>query len=282
MLIENLVKIIDDILPRQSGFEGDRLGLQLQSGRLEVSHVLVTLEITPEVVREAIELKADAIITFHPLIYKPLAEIIDNERVGELTTLLIQNSIAVISVHTAFDAYRLGTSHILAEKLGLEVTGFLMPNNNFPECGIGIVAEPETELFGRDLARLVSDKLFAPVKYNFGRTDLIKKIAIIGGSGSSFLDEAIASGADAFITADVSYHTFHAASGKIMIIDPGHYEMEQFVSLGIARLLSDNLNNELKIDVSVSYTNPVRYSSNGTFEISQKEYLNNVKIKWYN
>src|SRR3989339_1452082 len=100
MRLDSLLNKINNILPQDSGIEGDRLGLQIQSGRNNVSNILITMEVDKNVINEAIKLKCDCIITFHPLIYNPLLKIHDNDRVGYLTSELIKNSIALISIHT--------------------------------------------------------------------------------------------------------------------------------------------------------------------------------------
>jgi putative NIF3 family GTP cyclohydrolase 1 type 2 len=132
-------------------------------------------------------------------------------------------------------------------------------------------------LLQKDLLELISNVSASPLRYSVIEDSLlIDRIAIVGGSGISFLNDAIESGAQAFITADVSYHKFHEVFGKIMLIDPGHYEMEQFVSKGLAKLISKELLNETQVAILTSqvYTNPVRYFPNNiNYENKQKNYL---------
>ncbi|MBL0322856.1 MAG: Nif3-like dinuclear metal center hexameric protein [Ignavibacteria bacterium] len=99
---------------------GDAIGLQVASKRSDVGRVLVCLEITDAVVAEAIERSCDTILTFHPLIYTPLARLDRSDRVSRCVGDLIAADISVICVHTAFDAFPQGTNLILAERLGLE------------------------------------------------------------------------------------------------------------------------------------------------------------------
>jgi putative NIF3 family GTP cyclohydrolase 1 type 2 len=86
----------------------------------------------------------------------------------------------------------------------------------------------------------------------------IKKVAVCGGSGSFLLKDAIAAGADAFITADFKYHDFFDAEDKLMICDIGHYESEQFTS----NLLIDNIQEKFPnfaIRLTEHNTNPINY-----------------------
>lgn len=86
----------------------------------------------------------------------------------------------------------------------------------------------------------------------------IKKVALLGGSGSFAIKNAIADGADAYLTADLKYHQFYEAEGKLLLADIGHYESERYTADYIAKYLSENIN-EIEIKVSDTDTNPVKY-----------------------
>lgn len=286
MLIGELLKVIEKALPPETAMEGDRLGLQVQSGIREVRNILITMELNPEVIDFAEAQKADCIITFHPLIFRPVLSISDNDRVGSLLTKLIKKSIALISVHTNFDSYQKGTSYIIAEKLGLAVSGFLVPDNSVNGFGMGIIAELDNPIKPEDLLKKVTETCCSPLRFCEGKPGkLIEKIAIVGGSGSSFIDAALEAGVDCLITADITYHTFHRVAGKMALIDPGHYEMEQFVAEGLAALLKRELENTdiESINISNITTNPVLYYPNTDYYLqSQKELLISITNKWCN
>ena len=91
---------------------------------------------------------------------------------------------------------------------------------------------------------------------------MISSVAILAGSGMSFYKEAIASGADAFITADTRYHAFHAANDDIPILDPGHAESEAFVVQGMNGLIEtcvEESGERIEVTTITDSTNPVRY-----------------------
>ncbi len=260
MKINLLLDIIEKFLPAATAMEGDRIGLQINTGKSEIQKVLIAMELNEAVVNEAEKLKADCIITFHPLIFHPLTGIYDNDRVGRLTSLLIKNDITLISIHTNFDAYRNGTSRIFCDKLGLNYTSFLVPDSNIEGYGMGAICYADTPLTLEMLLEKVSSVCKSPLRYCRGKNDSeIKTIAIVGGSGSSYIDDAIKAKADAFITADVSYHNFHRVEGKMALIDPGHYEMEQFVAKGIHDFLSSKIETNVQLFLSEINTNPVNY-----------------------
>lgn len=278
MQLGKLIETIDAHFPPETAMDGDRTGLQLQSGRTDVQSVLFAYEMTPEVVSEAQGLGADCIVAFHPLIYSPLKEISDSERVGFIVTRLVQSGIALISVHTRFDVFSLGTSRILSDLFGLERAEFLVPNPRRSDFGMGIVGHLAAPTAGHEFVKLVSDRLGAPVRFAEGSPEPIERVAIVGGSGTSFMDEAKRSGAQAFVTADASYHRFHEVRGKLWLIDPGHFEMEQFTAFAMASALRSELAESglAKIMISRAYTNPVRYFPDTEKYINmQNQILNN-------
>lgn len=107
----------------------------------------------------------------------------------------------------AFDIYR------LANKTG-----------NFGAGAIGVLPEPEMP--ERFLARVAEKLAVRALRYCNGNSETISKVAVCGGSGSDLLNQALRSGADAFVTADIKYHSYHDADGRIYLIDAGHFETE--------------------------------------------------------
>lgn len=262
MEINEIVNLIETILPPKSAIPGDKIGLQVQSDKQNIKRILIVYEVTQETIEEAKHYNCDLIITFHPLIYYPLNNIVNSDRTGYLVTKLIQSGIALLSLHTTFDTFSEGTSKIFAENLGLEVIGFLEPNREIESSGMGVIALTGNPIKPMDLLERVKKICKSPIKYSsISRFEKINRIGIVGGAGSSYIDRAIELKLDAFITADISYHRFHQAKDKIILIDPGHYEMEKYVPQGIYNLLTRNF--ELKdiefIKVSEIITNPVNY-----------------------
>lgn len=245
MHIKEFLKIIEEKLPGKAACEGDRIGLQIQSRQEKINKVLVAYEITNETINEAAKLKCDTILSFHPLIYYPLTDITETNRTGHLVTELIKNNIALITAHTNFDAFVNGTSRILCDRLGLIYEDFLVPCAGLDGFGMGVIAKPENPISPHELLDRVSHVCHSPLRWTSGKFDIdqgvIKKIAIVGGSGTSYMNDALKADADVFITADISYHRFHEVTGKMMLIDPGHYEMEQFVADAMAGLIKNSI-----------------------------------------
>ncbi|MCU0424784.1 MAG: Nif3-like dinuclear metal center hexameric protein [Candidatus Kapabacteria bacterium] len=262
MNLHTFVQSLEHRLPPSAAMKGDRIGLQLQSGRTEISSVFVTMELTEEIAAEAADKGADCVLAFHPLIFAPMTAITDAERVGRICTTLITSGIALVVAHTNFDAFPKGTSTLLAERLGIRVEKPLVADAQNVGFGMGIVGlldAPESiESFAAKLHALTS----APLRYTLGRTSMLQRIAIVGGSGASFIGDALAAKVDAFITADIKYHDFHRVRGELTLIDAGHYEMEQFVPLGLAALvkeIAEERGQPLKITRSAIVPNPIAY-----------------------
>jgi dinuclear metal center YbgI/SA1388 family protein len=135
-------------------------------------------------------------------------------------------------------------------------------NSNY---GMGTIGELKDEMSQNSFLHYVKDKIRNNFRYSNGTGNKIKKVAVCGGSGSELLPAAIANGADAFITADIKYHTFHKAEGQILLIDAGHYETEIFSLKAIKEkldtFLSDN-KSKIKVEIFKGTTNPVHFYKN--------------------
>ncbi len=132
--------------------------------------------------------------------------------------------------------------------------------------GEGAIGDLPNELSTKDFLELVSNKLKVKfLRYTSGKNNGIKRVAVCGGAGSALLNEAINNNADAFITADIKYHTFQDSQNKILLIDAGHYETE-IVSLKELKIKIDKFLSVKKINTQVfivkENTNPIKYFNN--------------------
>ncbi len=132
--------------------------------------------------------------------------------------------------------------------------------NKHQHIGMGMVGELETPLATHDFLAYVKQHMnTACIRHSAPLTQKIKKVAVLGGSGSFAIGAAIAKGADAYITADFKYHEFYKAEGKILITDIGHYESEQFTKNLLVDYLKEKFRN-FAIILSNKSTNPIYYS----------------------
>lgn len=132
-------------------------------------------------------------------------------------------------------------------------------NNAHQNIGLGMTGEFETPMNEKAFLELVKDKMQAGgIRHSAFTGKPIKKIAVLGGSGSFAIKNAIAAGADAFLTADLKYHQFYEAEGRLLLADIGHFESERYTKNYIVDYLTKKMPN-FAIILSEENTNPVKY-----------------------
>lgn len=131
--------------------------------------------------------------------------------------------------------------------------------NKHTEVGSGMTGELKTPMVEDDFLNHVKKVFRVPVvKHTQKMGKLIKKVAICGGSGRFLLKNAINSGSDAFITSDFKYHEFFDAENRILLIDTGHYESEQFTPEIFYSIIQKKFT-KFAIHLSKINTNPISY-----------------------
>ncbi len=176
------------------------------------------------------------------------------EKVDEVKIEVLVNSFDVSKVLAAMKQ-----AHPY-EEVAYDVYPLVNENVNY---GMGVIGVLENELSEKQFLNLVSKSLkIKNFRFTKGLNSKIKKIAVCGGSGSDLLDTALKSGADAFVTADVKYHTFQDAENKILLIDAGHYETEIHALEEIKKRLEKSLSDKIKVYKFTGNTNPVVFYNN--------------------
>ena len=366
MKCNELIKYLEHWAPKEIAWERDNAGLQVGSLERETKNILLCLDITPQVVDEAVKKSCNLIISHHPLLFHSLKKIsTDNDYRSQVIEKLLKNEITLYSAHTNLDFTQDGVSFRLAKKLKLQKIDFLKKLNSnqvkltvfVPEEAAGKVSESifnadggiigeysncsfkipgegtfmgseksnpaigtkrkletvnevrlevlvdswkvekvlsgmlkvhpyeepaydiyplrndnsrygegaigilSTEMKQEDFLNYVCENLkIKNIRFSDGHKGKIKTVAVCGGAGSELLSEALKSNADAFITADIKYHTFQEAEGHILLIDAGHYETEIFSLEAIKEKL--NSFSEIKVFIYNKSTNPVNYFYN--------------------
>ena len=366
MKVKDVAKAIERFAPLAYQENYDNSGLQVGQADMEVEGILITLDITEQVLDEARERGCNMIVAHHPLLFSGLKQISGRNPIERIVRRAIKEDLALYACHTNLDNVRNGVNAIIAEKLALTNTAVLsmkmdtlcklytyVPQDaadkvrealfaagagdigKYRECSFstqgsgsfrpGEDADPAIGQPGgpreyvdeikievilqRHQQLSVLKALFAAHPYEevayeiialqnpnqdvgsgmvgslpepmggiqflahlkdrmqvdcIRHTNLldkpVEKVAVCGGSGSFLLKEAIAAGADVFVTADFKYHQFFDAEGKIVIADIGHYESEQFSKELLADILKIKFPN-FAILLSNLSTNPVKYYS---------------------
>jgi dinuclear metal center YbgI/SA1388 family protein len=363
MKLKELCSYLDSAVPLsfQEGY--DNSGLQVGSPDTEISSALVTLDVTDEVLDEAVRAGCGVIVSHHPLIFQGIKRLSGMSSTERILLKAIKQDIAIYSAHTNLDVVSGGVSRKMAEKMKLSNIRVLAPLRgklvklvtfvpeasldkvrdavfsagagvigNYDQCGFttsgtgsfrandntnpyagkkgtlhfekeirfetilfshlkdkvlnalleahpyeevaydlypvenmnadagfGCTGELEVALDKDNFIRLVSDTFGARgIRYSGLIRRKISKVAMCGGSGGPLLKDAQASGADAYITADIRYHSFFDAEDRILIVDIGHYESEKFST----EILSDLIIKKFPtfaVRFSEINTNPINY-----------------------
>ncbi|MCB9001536.1 MAG: Nif3-like dinuclear metal center hexameric protein [Bacteroidales bacterium] len=363
MTVNDITSFLDIVAPNSYQESYDNAGLLVGSSSSNVTGVVVTLDVTPKVVEEAINLGYNLIVAHHPIIFKGLKKITGRNYVEKSVMLALKNDVAIYAMHTNFDSVFHGVNYKISQKLGIENLSILRPVENqlvklvtfvpdrhadnlrkamfdagagkignydscsynttgfgtfragenthpfvgdigelhreaevrietvvprinlngvikamlsahpyeevaydvyplditFNQVGLGMVGDLPEPVDILDFLEMVKKEFNTGcIRYTKPHKRVIKRIAVCGGSGVELLNEAISRQADVFITADVKYHQFFDADGKITLVDIGHFESEQFTIDLIYDYLSKKFP-KFAVQKSKVTTNPINY-----------------------
>ena len=239
----NVCQCIDAFAPFETQWNFDNSGFQVGRRDQEVTKILVSLDITREVVEEAAQLGAQLIVAHHPIIFHPVKSVIDRTPTGEILLALIENKIAAICAHTNLDAARGGVNDCLAKALELTEIGQLCQagvDAKGRPYGIGRVGVVHRSgLTAKEYAAFVKEKLgSACVRFADGGKP-VQKVAVGGGACGSMVEDALTQGCDTFVTADLKYNQFlDARALGLNLLDAGHFPTENVVCAPLARRLA--------------------------------------------
>ncbi|MFC2086649.1 Nif3-like dinuclear metal center hexameric protein [Bacteroidota bacterium] len=363
MKINDLINYLEGLFPVSLQESYDNSGFILGNRAAEIKGILISLDITEEVIDEALESDFNLIISHHPLLFSPLKKITGENYTERLVQKAIQHDLNIYSLHTNLDNISTGVNSIICKKIGLKNTRILDPKDNelaklvtfvptehansvrealfmagagkigeydscsynlsgkgtfrasentnpfvgkkgeihfeeetrietifplflktkilnalfnahpyeevaydiypllneFNKAGSGMIGDLEEEL--NEIAFLEKLKFIfnaGVIKYTNLLNKNVKRVAVCGGSGSFLLKKAIHAKADVFLSSDIKYHQFFDADHKILIIDIGHYESEQFTKELIYTILSEKFSN-FALRLSKVNTNPINY-----------------------
>ncbi|MBQ3054558.1 MAG: Nif3-like dinuclear metal center hexameric protein [Oscillospiraceae bacterium] len=244
MTVQEVFASLNRLAPVETALDFDNVGLLVGSKDVEVSQILVALDITDEVVEEAVRTKSNLIVAHHPIIFSPLPAVEAESIVGRL----LQNGISAICMHTNLDAAKGGVNDALATLLGLsEVT---VPEED-PLMRIGTV--PTCDL--QDFLKQVCAKLGLPtVKYR--GTDKVSKVGLCGGSACEGAALAYSLGCDTYITGEVKHHIWLEPGRNL--IEAGHFATENPVCETLVSYLMQEFS-QVSVSIAESNRDPASY-----------------------
>jgi dinuclear metal center YbgI/SA1388 family protein len=255
--VKDVVRVIEDFAPVSLQEGWDNSGLCIGSLEDPVTSVLFGLDCTPALVDEAIACGADMIVTHHPLIFSGLKKISPDNQVGEAVIKAIRAGISIYAAHTNADKVMAGVSGAMAARLGLENVRIL--DEVGEGTGLGVVGDLPEPMSAADAVRLVKDRFNLKAMRTSRPLDgKIERVAMCGGSGGSLIAAARRSGAQLYISGDISYHNFFTEDG-FMIMDIGHYESEIEIVDILFSLIKKNFPTfAVRITQNI-YSNPIFY-----------------------
>ena len=224
MKAKDIIKVIEDFAPLSIQESWDNSGLCIGSPEDEVSSILIGLDCTEALVDEAVSCGADMIITHHPLIFSGLKKISPDDQTGAAVIKAVRAGICIYAAHTSADKVIAGVSGVMAAKLGLTNVEILEEDGE--GTGLGVVGNLPAPISAEEAIRLVKDRFSLNMMRSSAPVSIpVARIAMCGGSGGSLIKAARKSGAQLYISGDISYHNFFTPEG-FMIMDIGHYESE--------------------------------------------------------
>ncbi|WP_242906318.1 Nif3-like dinuclear metal center hexameric protein [Actinomadura terrae] len=232
MRLSRLIAVLDELYPPSWAEPWDAVGLVCGDPDQEVGRVLFAVDPAAAVLDEALEWRADLVVTHHPLLLRGVHSVAATTPKGRLVHQMIRNGVALYTAHTNADRADPGVSDALARAVGL--TGGLhplVPADDDPRRGLGRVgelAEPATlkEFASRAAAGLPATAWGVRAAGDPDRP--VRTVAVCGGAGDSLLDAARASGADVYLTADLRHHPaseFTEQDGPALV-DAAHWATE--------------------------------------------------------
>lgn len=259
-------------LPLQEDY--DNAGLQVGLTEAEVSGALLCLDVTEEVVDEAVAKGCNLIVSHHPLIFHKLHQISDVDYVQRTVWKAIKHDVAIVAMHTNMDAVRGGVNFKIAEKMGLKVSGFInhgatveplasdssmSASSQTPQHGEGVIGSFAEPMAADDFVKMVKEVFDVEcVMTNELLRRPIRTVALCGGAGDFLLPDAVKAGADAFLTGEMHYHQYFGYEQKIQIAVIGHYQSEQYTK-EIFRSIIERECPSVRCVMSEINTNPILY-----------------------
>lgn len=258
-IVLDIYNFINQIAPFETAESWDNVGLIIGSTYASASKLLLALDITEEVVEEAIDGQFNLIVTHHPFIFSGIQAITFEDRQGRLLLKLIQHNISVIAAHTNLDqSFGYGINRMMADNYQLQEVKPLSNLHRFGVFGKLPVAltfddfcDQTKSIFGIKTLKVVN----APKIDAFQDvTDQIQVVALSSGASSDFIGDALAVKADVYITSDIKYHEAQRVVGtEMFLVDVGHFESESiFMKPFKAMLDAFAVENGYKLDVQVT------------------------------
>lgn len=255
MLCKEIIRVIEASYPKDAALGFDNVGLLAGRTEKDVNRIYLGLDATDAVIERAEAAGADMLVTHHPLIFKSLKSVTDEDFVARRVMKLISSDISYYAMHTNYDVLRM--AELSESILGLKDTQVLdvTMEKDGKEEGIGRIGTLEKKMTLEECCVYVKHKLGLGSLKVFGDMERqVTRLAVSPGSGKSAVGPAIAKGADVLVTGDIGHHDgLDAVEQGLSVIDAGHYGTEYIFIEDMKAFFTDKLPG---IDI---VTDPVRH-----------------------
>ena len=275
MKIIEVVNALERFAPLPLQEDYDNAGLQVGLTAADVSGALLCLDVTEQVVDEAVANGCNLIVSHHPLIFHRLSCISDADYVQRTVMKAIEHKVAIVSMHTNLDAAEGGVNFKIAEKLGLCDVRFIgkMQTATAPQPLGAATTDTTTEVrggegvIGRFAEPMAADDFLLLLKQRFDvecvmANELLRRpiatVALCGGAGDFLLPVAVKAGADAFLTGEMHYHQYFGYEQRVQIAVIGHYQSEQYTKEILRGIIQRDCPG-VRCVMSAINTNPILY-----------------------
>lgn len=275
MTIREIISTLEAFAPLDLQEDFDNAGVQVAVNSCpdaldaQLTGVLVCLDITEQVIDEAIEKNCNMVVSHHPLIFQPLKRVCGQTYQQRCVAKAILAGITLYSAHTNLDNARGGVNHIIASMLGLNNLQWLEPRGS--EGGSGVIGELPVPMTAMQLLLSLKtlfkvDALFNNCRGNSAFAEQksvcgtiavekeIRKVALCGGAGAFLMGKAREMGADAFITGEIHYHDYFGQD--MLLVEMGHYQSEQYTQELLMKIILKSCAGARVIKTSLN-TNPI-------------------------
>ncbi|MGC4174897.1 Nif3-like dinuclear metal center hexameric protein [Demequina sp.] len=259
--VRDALDALERRFPARLAEEWDVNGLTVGSRDAKITRAHFAVDPTLAVAREAVAAGAELLITHHPLMLRGVSNVAADTAKGAVVHALVQGGTALANAHTNADHAAGGVADALARAVGLEVTGPLVSVAGEAALGTGRVGTLGDGPTLRDFAQRVASALPTTAHGVRVAGDLdapVRTVAVVGGAGDAFLDDARAAGVDVYVTADLRHHPALDArelaglgDGRPYLVDVSHFASEWLWLADAAAYLAD----ELGVDTFVSTVN---------------------------
>lgn len=224
MLLKDWIGDMERVAPPELAMEWDNIGLLVSPVNTEIRTVLVALDCTVAVAEEAATIGAQLVLTHHPVLFTGTKRMLSDDPVTAAVYRLIRHGIGLYAAHTNLDAAQGGVNDALAACLGLSDVKPLPPD----DLGrVGILSEP---LPLSAMASHVERELSCTALATGDPQRMVRRVALVGGSGGEDISAAVAAGADVLVTGECRHHqALEAMELGLALLACGHYETERVV-----------------------------------------------------